>query len=207
MTTAVRRRARPRRGGRRVLVLLLLATVAVLGCAGWLVVRGALAARHLQAARSSLLAARSALTDTRFADAKLYVDSAGLDTAAARRLTGDPVWAAAARLPVVGNTLTVSRGLARAADDTSRTLLPGVLDAVAGLDPAALRHGNRRADVALLLRLQPVLRTATEQGQAISAEVSALPTGQVAGPVQSAREAFVLQLRQLMAALTSVLRT
>src|SRR5207245_956454 len=50
------------------------------------------------------------------------------DARSAHRLTSDPLWWAAANMPVLGHTFSTSRGLAKSADDLARRALPQLVD-------------------------------------------------------------------------------
>lgn len=189
--------------GRRLVVGAFLALVLLLAAAGWLGIRAVAAARHLRAARDSLTSAKASLTQARFSDAELDVRQAAADTAAARRLTGDPIWSAAGALPLIGNTFTVSRGLASGADEIASTVLPGVLIAVDRLDPAALRRRNGTVNPGLLRQLAPALTVAAGQAREVDARTAALPRGNLPAALDSARVAFQTQAQQLATALTA----
>lgn len=103
-----------RRGGRRraVGIVVGLPVAALVGVTGWLGVRGALAVRHLQAAAAAVPAIRTEVMAGDLAAARPRLDRFTADSAAAARLTGDPVWAAATRLPRVGDDLAAVRTVA-----------------------------------------------------------------------------------------------
>ena len=179
---------------KRVLLVLLLALVAV---GGWLGVRGLQAQRHLASARGELVQAQAALREQQLEAAAQSVDRASADTRRARRLTGDLLWRAAERLPYAGRTLETAGGLAAAADDVARGILPQALSAAEELDPTALRRPDGSVDLALVRRVTPPLQQGAERADAVRDRVDALPDGLVLPRVQEAREELLAQVDRL----------
>lgn len=164
---------------------LVLPVVVVGALGGWLGGRALLAEHHLQHARTGLGDARTALLDSRVDDASAALRAAGRDTAAARRLTADPVWGAAAAVPVLGRSLRTVRGLTVAADDLTGQVLPPAVQAARGLLGQGLRRPDGAVDLAGLRATEPALaRTATGL-RAVESRLAALPGGP--GPVGAAR--------------------
>nr|MDT0666749.1 hypothetical protein [Micromonospora sp. DSM 115978] len=86
-------------------------------------------------------------------------------TAAARRLTGDPVWAVAGRVPGLGCTVQAARQLVASVDEVATTGLPAMADLGGRLAPNRLRHGNGVVVSAFTQVAEPVRRA----DQAVSA--------------------------------------
>ncbi len=162
-------------GRRRLLTGTALVVVLLLAAGAWVVVRGLLAQRHLETARASLGRAPGALADLRLDDAQAEVEQAGRSTARARALTGDPVWRLAAALPVVGDALATGRGVAVAADDLARSVLPGALEGVRLASASGLRRPDGSVDLERLREAgRPVDRSVAEVAR-VRASVQALP--------------------------------
>ena len=187
---APRTRRRGVRIGAAVVLVLLAAAV-------WSGVRAVLAKGHLDAARGQLEVARTALLDRRLDAADAAVTSAGRDTRAGRRLTGDPVTWVLAHVPVLGNSLAVARGISAGADDIARRVLPGALKAAALIDPKTLRGPDGTVDVALLRRAAPGLASAAATSRQVARDVHGLPTLLVPGVVARGRATFDAQAATL----------
>ena len=177
----------------------------LLGAAGWLGVRGALAVRHLQAAAAVVPAVRGDILAGDVAAAGPRLDRFVADTAAARRLTGDPVWAAATRLPRVGRDLAAVRTVASVADRVGAGVV-GPLSGPAGLGAlTAARAGGGGVPplVAALARARAPLAGAQQQLRAGTAELAAVDTGSLDGRVAGP----TIELRDRLAALDPDLDT
>lgn len=179
---------------RRALLLVVLLLVAA---AAWLGVRGVLAERHLQAARTALTGAQDALAAEDAAAAAAAVTRAGRDTRAAARLTGDPVWGLAARVPYLGRTPRTAAGLAAAADDVARRVLPGLVSTLERLDPQRLRAPDGTVDLARVAAAEPGLRASAERAAQVRRRVARLPATGLPGPVRRARADLLVQAGRL----------
>jgi len=164
---------------RTLLVLLVLLVVD----AAWVGVRGVLARRHLTAARVSLTDARDALVAGH--DAGAVLDRARHETAAARRLTGDPVWHLDGHLPVVGSTFQTAAVVAEQGERLAAAL-PAVSAGVEDLRRGGLLAGRRidlrrlATDGAGVVAADDVLRSAR-------AAVGAAPAHPAVHAVEQAR--------------------
>lgn len=166
----------------------------VLGVTAWLGVRGGLAVEHLRAAADAVPAIRADVLSGDATAARPRVDRFADDTAAAHRLTGDPVWSVATRLPGVGDDLLAVRTVSAVADRVASGVLqplsgPRGLGALAaaralGTGPAPL--------IAALAAAQGPLADAQQQLRVGSAELAAVDTGRldrrVAGPTVALRD-------------------
>ena len=190
---------------RIVAVVLAVPVLLVLLAAGWLGVRGTLAVRHLQAAAAVVPGVRADVLAGDVSGARPELDRFVADTAAAHRLTGDPLWAAATRLPRVGRDLAAVRTVASVADRVGTGVVRPLAgpDGLAGLDTARAGGAGAAPLVAALARAQSPLAGAQQQLRVGSAELDAVDTGaldaRVAGPTT--------QLRDRLAALAPDLDT
>jgi hypothetical protein len=178
---------------RRVLVG---AAVVLVLAAGWLVVRGRAAQRELTAARAELAAMQSSLLagDTTSADQLMRRVQAR--TTRARRLTSDPVWAVAARVPVAGRSPRVVRGLAQVADQVTRDALPPLREAAGTLDPKKLRTSGSTIATKPFQQAAPALERATQALDRAQIRVDGLPGWLVAPPVRRAQRSFLSELEE-----------
>lgn len=190
-----RRKARPLRLGAALLVALALV-------AGWLGARGLQAKDELVAAEIDLRAARVALLDARPEEARAALDAAGRRTQRARSLTGDPVWRAASVLPLVGATPAAVRGLAAAADDLARAVLPAAEQAVTAADVRALRRPDGTVETGLLRAALPGLRDAAADAREVQADLGRLRSAGVLPFVEVRRQELLTQTEQLASVLT-----
>jgi hypothetical protein len=137
--------------------LLLLALV------GWVGVRGAFGYAELSRARRDLTALERQVRSGEVpptAALTARVDRIGQRTRSARGLTGDPVFAAASRLPGVGCPLRSARALVVAVDGLAAGGLPSLVQAADVLNPASLRSGMSIDTTALAKGEAPVSRAA-----------------------------------------------
>ena len=176
---------------------LLLRVAAVLAVAvalvGWLGVRGLRAQRALEDARGSLQEARAALLDRDVGRAGTAIDRAAQQTGRARAMTSDPVWRAAAALPVLGPPLVQVRGLAAAVDEVAAGVLPPALSAVERLSGDGLRAPDGGVDLGRVAAAEPAVSAAVQRLQQVRQQLDGLPTSGP-GPVRRARQQLDAQL-------------
>lgn len=190
---------RPRRHGLGLSLTLLL--VVVLAATAWIGLRALAARSHLNDARLSLIFAREALLDRDVDAARAAISAAGQDTARARALTSDPVWGLAGAVPGYGATVRTARGLALAADELARDVLPQALDGVESIDPATLRGHDGAVDLEVIRAATPSVVASAEAAARIQADVGSLPTDRVVPQVARAREELLDQVADVAAAL------
>jgi hypothetical protein len=159
-------------------------------------VRGIAAKRHLAHARAAVPALQASLV-AGGPDVPARLAALQRETRAARRLTSDPVWRVAARVPYAGRTLRTAGGLAAAADDLARTTLPDVDAASRALSVKALRTSGDTVALAPLVAAGPRLVRVRDSVARSEARVRALPSAFVLGPVGDARDEFLDQLASL----------
>jgi hypothetical protein len=136
----------PARTAGRVLVWVLLAVVMLTAVAAvWLGVRGYLAYSHLRSAESSARQLADDIGDPATAAAGVTAISA--DTAAARSLTSDPVWALAETLPWVGDQLAAVSTVAASLDDVAGSALEPLVSLASEFSVDSLRPTDGRIDL------------------------------------------------------------
>lgn len=163
-------------------------------------VRGLLAQRHLAAARLGITRLRADLVTGDAVAVDRQVADLRDQTGAARRLTSDPGWRAAAALPFAGPSLRTAAGLAAAADDLATGPLPTVVGTVTGLR-ARLRSPTGGIDLAQLLAARAPLAQASSEVERERAAVARLPARGVIGPVAAGRATLARQLDALSGSL------
>ncbi|WP_221655788.1 DUF4012 domain-containing protein [Actinotalea ferrariae] len=166
----------------------MLAVVGVLAAwAGWL-------ALDALRARDELLAAADLVTDLREQVLEGDRDSATASLAALQDHAGrasdaahGPHWSAAAALPWVGPNVRAVQVVSEVVDGLADRALPGLMDATATVDPAALVPVDGRVPLTPLLTAAPVVVAADAEVQAAAERLAALdPAGlwaPVGGPV------------------------
>lgn len=177
--------------------MLLCALVLGLACLTWLVVRGVLAQRRLNSARSAISELRDELgagsterVDARIAEIQRH-------SRRARELTSDPLWRVTSRLPYAGRTLRTGAGIARAVDVLAARALPDLHRASTELEPARLRPGGNRVDLRRLSAAEPSLASALSLLDAQLRYVDDLPRSLVLPRVFHARSELRGQLTDL----------
>ncbi len=168
----------------------------------WLGVRGVAARRHLTRARAAVPALEASLLSGG-SDLSARLAALQRETRAARRLTSDPVWRLAARVPWAGRSLRTSGGLAAAVDDLARRTLPDLDTASRALAPKSLRPTGDTIALASLQAAAGPLARVRDSVTATEARVRRLPTGRVLGAVRDARGEFLTELASLRVTATS----
>lgn len=174
--------------------LLVLAVVVPGLAAGWLAVRGRAAQRELTSVRADLVSMQAALVGGDSEAATSDLQRVQSRTARARRLTSDPVWALAARLPLVGRTPRVIRGLTAVADDIAKDALPPLRDAGVRLDPGKLRVSGSTIATEPFRAATPSLDRAARAIDKARTRVESLPDTWVAPPVRRAHQSLLDEL-------------
>ena len=125
------------------------------------------------------------------------IAAAGRDTAAARSLTDDPVWRAVAGVPYAGRSVRTVAGVARAADDVARSVLPPALAAARSLASDRVRRPDGTVDIALIRTATAPVASSASRLEAVRRAVHALPQANVVGPIARARDQFATQVDDL----------
>lgn len=175
----------PRRLAGVVIAWVLGAVLAVLVLgAAWVGVRGVLAYGHLEAARTAAADASAALSDP--ASAAEVVERISSDTAAARALTSDPVWALFETLPWIGPQLGAVSTITAAADEVAGTAVTPLLEVAGSFSLDSLRPQDGRFDVAALAQLHEPAADAAARVDRAAARVQDIPMSALVAPLQPA---------------------
>ena len=171
--------------------------VVLLALGGWLGIRAVAARRHLLAAQSAILDVKAQLGEPDRPGVGASFDDAAAHAAAARRLTGDPVWEAASHLPLAGDAFQTGRTIARSVDLVLRGPLHTLLSSRDTLDPAALRRDDGSIDLAVLASPQLALASALDGLRQIERDVNERPEHTRLSAVDDARSDLLDQLAEL----------
>jgi hypothetical protein len=163
----------------------------------WLGFRAFQAGTHLSHARAELASARQDLLDRKLDAADAAVRRAGRDTATARSATRDPLWWVLAHVPLLGRSPSAVSGMAAAADDLTRRVLPSALDEARRLDPKKVRRSDGTVDLAALHHAEPPLEAAAAGAARDRRRVEATPSSLLVPPVGHARAQLVEQVQKL----------
>jgi hypothetical protein len=157
----------------RILVWVLLALVIVTAvAAAWLGMRGYLAYSHLRAAESAARQLSADVGDP--ATAAAGIPAIAADTAAARSLTSDPIWAAAEALPWVGDQLAAVATVAASIDDVAGSALEPLVGLASDFSVDALRPTDGRFDLSGFTDMQSAAAAAAAETAEASADLDAL---------------------------------
>lgn len=163
----------------------------------WVGVRLLLVRGHLEQARRDVAAAREEVRAGHVELALERARAAGAATAATRGLHRDPVWWLGRHLPLIGSTLVTTEGLADAADDLATSVLPPLAEAADDVRGERIRLPDGGFDLTRVRSAGARLAEAQRVLQATMARVQALPAVVLLGPVGTARDQLLAELRPL----------
>jgi hypothetical protein len=158
-------------------VVALLAVVA----AGWIGVRGILAANHLLAAQALVEDIATDLDN--LADAEAVTAQLTEHSGSARELTGDPVWRAASGLPWVGPQLAAVASVAAGVDDIATGTVAPLAASADGLTADAFLPADGRIDTAAFASFAQPAAQAAENTAQVLADVEAIDRAPLAAPL------------------------
>lgn len=187
-----------RRGARTVpwRFVLLGVGVAVLfavASAGWIGWTALGAKGDLEAARSDLVAVRSAWSSGDGARALATLTRVQASSAAAHDATHDPVWWFWAHVPVAGSPVKTVRGLTEAVDALASDALPSLESAADVAQPSRMVTGSSTIDVARLRKAAGALATASTVIDRQTEHVRGLPASYVP-QIGAARQSLLDEL-------------
>jgi cell division protein FtsB len=190
-----------RRGSRGRLVLwVVLALVLLLILAvAWIGVRGLMAKRDLEQSVQLVGTLRSELVSGDSTAAQKTADDLQDHAAAARSLTGDPVWSAFQVLPFVGSNLRAVREVAVVVDDVATGAVKPVAGVIGDVNVKAFAPKDGKVDLAPLVKAQPAVQRATTTLAKADRDATAIDTSDTLSPVTGA----VNQLRNAVASVSA----
>jgi hypothetical protein len=153
----------------------------------WLGLTAVLARGHLEHAAADAAAVRISLANGNVTAARAAAADLRAHVAKAHHWTNGPLWAAAARVPAVGEPVRSVRGIAAALNDLGNNALPPLLSASSRIDPSSVRTADGGIDVARLSSVATPLHAASAALDTSAARVRALPADTWLSPVNSAR--------------------
>ncbi|MDF2664165.1 MAG: putative epimerase, PhzC/PhzF [Microbacterium sp.] len=148
----------------------------------WVGVRGGLAVTHLTAAQRAVQDAASDIDDP--PTLAPVLSTVREETSAARELTSDPIWSLAETLPWIGPQLSALAVTSATLDDAVSDGLGPLATAASGLSDEALRPKDGAFDIEVISALEPVAGTASAQLHTATAELSAIDTRSLLGPLR-----------------------
>jgi hypothetical protein len=179
---------------RRVTLVLNILSVLVIIAGLWLLYDAFRARRELLAFYNHGQQIPTLIAQGNAAGASTAADAAAKNAASAHRHTSGPVWAIAARMPIVGDDIKAVRLVAASADSLGDQVLPTAIKAAQTVDPKKLAPVKGRVNVAPLAKLAPELERASAEAQKTNEEVQAIdPRGllpMLRGPVVAAQNGF-----------------
>lgn len=165
----------------------------ILGCAAaWLGSRATTVRSELEAATALLPSLKAAIAANDANTAKETVGKLTEHTAAARDATNDPLWQAAAALPVLGPNMRAANEVATSADDVSRLGAVPLVRAFESLNWQSLTPNSKGMDLVPLKAAEPQIQSAAYAVRASLERLNNIQTEnllpQVANPLVDARE-------------------
>ena len=178
-----RRQRDGRRVGRWIGVTVGVLVIVVLAVAAWLALDAVRARQELQASAGLVadLEEHVRAGDRAAADAAL--DDLQQRSARAVDATTGPHWTLAAAMPWAGPNVDAVRTVADVVDGLATQALPGLMDATALVDPAALAPVGGRVDLAPLQAAAPVVVAADEEIQRSLERLSGVDVDALVAPV------------------------
>jgi hypothetical protein len=189
-----------------ILLILVLVVGALAVGAAWIVIRAQQAADALATARTGVTLVRDDLAEGRTAEAAQRLAVVQGDTGRAITATGDPVFAVASVIPVLGTTPAAVRDVAEAADALAQEALPELLVAGTALSPDALRANGRQLNLEAFETASPALESAEASLSAIAADVAGIDTAGTPAQVEDAVVSLQGQLDDALAETRSATR-
>ncbi len=162
----------------------------------WVLVTGLLARSQLQAVRSEVRELRAQIAAGDLSAARSSARELAGHAARAHDLTTGPAWAIAGAIPGGAPFATV-RAITSAADSLGQDVVPALVRASAGLDPATLRQPDGRIDLARISAVAPSLDRASTRMSVAVTTIARQPAHTWLGPVDSARAELLTQLTSL----------
>ena len=191
------RRAPQRRRWRWLVVLLVI--VGVLGVVAlWLVIRSQQASDALTSARDGVSKIRTAIADGEPGEARELLPIVQADAARAADVTGDPVFAIASAVPLVGNTPNAVRTVSQAADDVAANVLPQLIDVSETLDPEAIRTDGDALNLQAFEDAAPLLENSTDTLAQVSTDLAGIDTAATPTRVSDAVTQFQTQVDETL---------
>lgn len=182
-----RRTAAPRGSRARVVLWVVLAIILLVVLAvAWVGVRGVLAKGHLERAVADVGTLRSQLTSGDTTGAQRTAGHLEDQAAAARSLTGDPVWGAAQAVPFFGTNLSAVRQVSVIVDDVARDAVTPVAGVVGKFSTESFAPKDGRIDLQPIEDAQPAVAKATTTLQQAQRQAEAINTRDTLSPVTAA---------------------
>lgn len=185
---------RPNTRRRIVWIVVAALLLLVIAAVAWVGVRGWSAKGELEKAAQAASAAQAALEVQDAAAASDAAAQLSAHAAEAASLTGDPIWRAAELLGAPGQNLSAVRSLASALDTAASGAITPLAKLAHTVQIDQLKPVDGRIELQPLVQAQPVLAAARKAMANASREAGSAPSGELIGPVESAREELIDKL-------------
>ncbi|MEL4319184.1 DUF4012 domain-containing protein [Leifsonia sp. YIM 134122] len=185
-----------RRRGRLVWLIVGVVLVAVVGAVVWVGVRGWLAKGELEAAAATAEKLQADIVAGDTAAAGDGADKLVGHTHQAAALTGDPVWALAEIVPVVGPNLSAVRVLSTQLDAAASGAIRPLTGLAQSVFAESFRPVDGRIDVEPLVAARPAAHSARAVLTDAAAAVDAIDDDGLIGPVAAAKTSLATALGQ-----------
>ena len=164
----------------------------MVAAAAWVTSKAVMVRSELEAASDLLPALKSQLATNDASEAARTVESLVQHTGSAREASSDPVWKAAAMLPVLGPNLEAASVVATSADDVARLGAVPMVKAFQSLNWEALTPSAAGVDLGPVQAAAPSINAAAHAVRESSKRLDAIDAEklmpQIAGPLTGARE-------------------
>ncbi|MET0783605.1 MAG: DUF4012 domain-containing protein [Leifsonia flava] len=185
-----------RRRGRLVWLIVGVVLVAVVGAVVWVGVRGWLAKGELEAAAVTAEKLQADIVAGDTAAAGDGADKLVDHTHEAAALTGDPIWALAEIVPVVGPNLSAVRVLSTQLDAAASGAIRPLTGLAQSVFAESFRPVDGRIDVEPLVAARPAAHSARTVLTDAAAAVGAIDDDGLLGPVADAKTSLATALGQ-----------
>ncbi|MGQ0468121.1 MAG: DUF4012 domain-containing protein [Sporichthyaceae bacterium] len=170
------------------------ALIGGLGACAWFALDAYGTGNDLKAAKAAASTLRTQVEAGDLDAARVTAVQLTDDLRQARERTSGPMWAIAARIPVVDDTVRTVRGVSWSLDTMATTALPELLTAAADVRNATHRDDEGRVDLAAVGALGPALTTSGAALDRAVAEIAALPANTLFGEVDAGRADLLTEL-------------
>lgn len=168
----------------------------VLGALVWFAVDAYGAGTHLKSAQAQAQTLRSQLSAGDLEAARATADRMGQDLRRAREQTSGPMWAVAAWIPGVDDSVRAVRGLSGSLDRVANRTLPDLLNVADDVQTATRRDAEGRIDLAAVQAVAPVLASASAALDTAVAEIGKLPADTLFAEVDAGRADLLTELTE-----------
>lgn len=166
------------------------------GALVWFAVDAHGAGTHLKSAQAQATTLRQQLNAGDLDAARATAEELGRDLRRAREQTSGPMWAVAARIPGVDDSVRTVRGLSGSLDRVANRTLPDLLNVAVDVQTAVHRDAEGRIDLAAVAAVAPVLASSSAALDTAVAEIGKLPADTLFAEVDAGRAELLTELTE-----------